>query len=51
MDPLSEMPGLMKPNSFGFRGVNAGGDWAIVFSTTDGLKCFAIHSGMRLLKS
>ena len=45
MDPLSDVLGLMKPNSYGFRGLNAGGDWALAFQSTEGVKCYAIHSG------
>lgn len=45
MDPLSDVLGLMKPNSYGFRGLNAGGDWALAFPAADGVKCYAIQSG------
>ena len=45
MDPLSDVLGLMKPNSYGFRGLNAGGEWALAFPSTEGVKCYAIHSG------
>jgi AraC-like DNA-binding protein len=46
MDPLSDVLGLMKPNSYGFRGLNAGGKWALAYPATEGLKCYAIHSGI-----
>ena len=45
MDPLSDVLGLMKPNSYGFRGLDAGGDWALGFPAADGVKCYAIQSG------
>ena len=45
MDPLSDVLGLMKPGSYGFRGLDAGGDWALAFQSTEGVKCYAIHSG------
>jgi len=45
MDPLSDVLALMKPNSYGFRGLHAGGDWALTFKATGGLKCYAIHAG------
>ena len=45
MDPLSDVLGLMKPRSYGFRGLNAGGDWALAFQAKEGVKCYAIHSG------
>jgi AraC-like DNA-binding protein len=45
MDPLSEVLSHLKPASYGFRGLNAGGDWALSFPAGDGLKCFAIVEG------
>ena len=45
MDPLSDVLSLMKPNSYGFRGLNAGGEWALSFQAAEGVKCYAIHSG------
>ena len=45
MDPLSEVLSLLKPTSYGFRGLDAGGDWALSFPAGDGLKCFAIVEG------
>ena len=45
MDPLSDVLGLMKPSSYGFRGLNAGGEWALAFPSADGVKCYAIQSG------
>jgi AraC-like DNA-binding protein len=45
MDPLSDILSLLKPNSYGFRGLNAGGDWALAFPADDGVKCYAITLG------
>lgn len=45
MDPLSDVLGLLKPNSYGFRGLDAGGKWALEFGASEGVKCYAIHSG------
>lgn len=45
MDPLSDILSLLKPNSYGFRGLDAGGDWALAFAADDGIKCYAITSG------
>jgi AraC-like DNA-binding protein len=45
MDPLSDFLSLLKPNSYGFRGLDAGGDWALAFAPDDGVKCYAIQAG------
>jgi len=45
MDPLSDILSLLRPNSYGFRGLDAGGDWALAFGADDGVKCYAIQSG------
>jgi AraC-like DNA-binding protein len=45
MDPLSDILSLLKPTSYGFRGLDAGGDWALEFGAVDGIKCYAINSG------
>lgn len=45
MDPLSDILSLLKPNSYGFRGLDAGGDWALAFAADDGIKCYAITAG------
>ena len=45
MDPLSEILTLLKPNSYGFRGLDAGGDWALAFGRDDSIRCYAIQSG------
>ena len=45
MDPLSDILSLLKPRSYAFRGVDAGGDWAISFEGGEGIKCFALHTG------
>ena len=45
MDPLSEILSLLRPNSYGFRGLDAGGDWALAFAADDSIRCYAIQSG------
>lgn len=45
MDPLSEILSLLRPNSYGFRGLDAGGDWALNFPADAGVRCYAIQSG------
>jgi AraC-like DNA-binding protein len=45
MDPMSDILGLLQPSSYGFRGLDAGGDWALKFDRVEGLKCHAIRSG------
>lgn len=45
MDPLSDILGLLCPSSYGLRGLDAGGAWAIAFPPAPGLKCYALQSG------
>ena len=45
MDPLSDILSLLKPNSYGFRGLDAGGDWALAFAAAEGIRCYAVTSG------
>ncbi|QND16870.1 AraC family transcriptional regulator (plasmid) [Rhizobium leguminosarum bv. trifolii] len=45
MDPLSDILSLLKPSSYGFRGLDASGDWALAYAADDGIKCFAITAG------
>ncbi len=45
MDPLSDILSLLKPNGYGFRGLDAGGDWALSFGSDDGVRCYALGTG------
>ncbi len=45
MDPLSDVLSLLKPRSYMFRGLDAGGRWSIDFSEDEGVKCYALMSG------
>jgi AraC-like DNA-binding protein len=45
MDPLSDVLSLLKPRSYMFRLMDAGGAWSIQFPQHDGVKCYAIVSG------
>jgi AraC-like DNA-binding protein len=36
---------MLKPVSLGFRGLDAGGAWSLVFGPDGGFKCYAISSG------
>ena len=45
MDPLSDILSLLKPTSYGFRGLDASGDWALAYPADEGIKCFAITAG------
>eukprot|EP01037_Dinobryon_pediforme_P006452 gene6452-6519_t len=45
MDPMSDILGLLQPSSYGLRGLDAGGDWAITFAPAPGLKCQALQTG------
>lgn len=50
MDPMSDILSLLQPSSYGFRGLDADGDWAITFAPAVGLKCQALQSGTCWLK-
>jgi len=45
MDPLSDILSLLKPTGYGFRGLDASGDWALAYAADEGIKCFAITAG------
>lgn len=45
MDPLSEILTLLRPTGYGFRGLDAAGDWALNFREAHGIRCFAIEAG------
>jgi AraC-like DNA-binding protein len=45
IDPLSEILSLLKPNGYGFRGLDAGGEWALSYEASHGMKCFAVTTG------
>lgn len=45
MDPLSDVLGLLRPASFGFRGLDAAGDWSLAFAAGDGIRAFAVQAG------
>lgn len=45
MDPLSDILALLKPRSYGFRGLDAGGDWALAFARDSGIRAYAIDMG------
>ena len=45
MDPLSDVLSLLKPRSYMFGGIDAGGDWSILFGELEGINCYAIVSG------
>ncbi len=45
MDPLSDVLSLLKPRTFAFRGLDAGGAWALAFEAADAIKCYAIDTG------
>lgn len=45
VDPLSEILSLLKLGSYGFRGLAAGGDWALSYPPGGGIKCFAVQTG------
>ncbi len=45
MDPLSDVLSLLKPVSYGFGGLTAGGSWLLDFPEYQGIKCYAIVEG------
>jgi AraC-like DNA-binding protein len=45
MDPLSDILSLIKPRSFGLRGVDAGGDWALDFPASESVRAYAFQAG------
>jgi AraC-like DNA-binding protein len=45
MDPLSDVLSLLRPHSYAFRGLDAGGRWSIDFPEDEGIKCYALTSG------
>jgi AraC-like DNA-binding protein len=45
VDPLSDILSRLKPSSYGFRGLDAGGAWALAFGPDEGVKCYAVQSG------
>jgi len=49
MDPLSEVLSLIRPVSSAFRGLDAGGDWSLVYPPFGGVCCVAIRDGDCLL--
>ena len=50
MDPLSDILTLMRPTGYGFRGLDAGGSWALSFTAAIGIRCFAIEEGTCFLR-
>ena len=45
MDPLSEILRLLEPDSYGFRGLSAKGEWCLEFPEGPGLKVQVIQTG------
>ncbi|SNB65561.1 transcriptional regulator, AraC family [Arboricoccus pini] len=45
MDPLSDVLSLLKPRSYISAGLNAGGDWSLVFPAHEGIKFNAVMRG------
>lgn len=44
------MLALMRPTGYGFRGLDAGGKWALAFGAALGIRCFAIEEGNCFLR-
>ena len=41
---------LMRPTGYGFRGLDAGGPWALSFAAAIGIRCFAVEEGTCFLR-
>jgi len=46
MDPLSDVLSLLKPHSYMSGGFDHGGDWSVQFGPHEGIKFYAVLSGM-----
>ena len=46
MDPLSDVLSLLKARSYMCGGMDLGGEWAVRFARHEGIKCYAIVSGV-----
>ena len=44
-DPLSRLLEVMRPSSYMFRAIDAGGDWALRYPGVAGLRCYALTHG------
>jgi AraC-like DNA-binding protein len=45
MDTLSNVLALLRPRTYSFGGLDAGGEWSIQFPRYAGIKCYAFMSG------
>ena len=45
MDPLSDLLTLIRPQDFGFRGIDAGSDWGLRYPVLPGIKVYSIRRG------
>ncbi len=46
MDPLSEVISFLELRNYLVGGFEAGGDWSIRFDPFNGVKCYAVTSGV-----
>ena len=46
MDALSSVLSMLKPRSYGTRGLDAAGEWSIEFPSGEGIKCYALLNGI-----
>jgi len=45
VDPIADIIGLLKPEAYKLRGLDAAGAWSIVFGAGSGIRCFGITRG------
>lgn len=44
-DPLSDIVAMLKPEAYGFRGLDVGGDWSLHLPAVDVIRCYALRTG------
>lgn len=44
-DPLSKILEVLRPSTYMFRAIDAGGDWSLRYPGLEGLRCYAVTKG------
>ncbi len=45
IDPLSDILSLMRPEAYGFRGLDVGGEWSLHLPPDEVIRCYTLRSG------